>query len=1092
MLLVMFVTGMQANARTDVDFSQYFEEGTSTIYATAAWGWFNVMLQDYDVMDYPYLYIEYESTCNFNLVLQNPNWQNAYSVTCNADATEAIIQVTPNAFSHYSCIVIQPHAEGEINIRKLFFCTEQEYFNPAPDTVEEALANLQKICNRYSVYLDKYIPGTGYGNYPYAFCEALRLALSEAQAAYAEGAEALTAEQYNALAQSVVDAWMAVTAAKILYLPEDGYYRFVNARRYQTGNEEEGYTYYTKALCSDYKGTNGWKNIDETDPSFIWTLEHKDGNQYVMANPSNHLYFSGSAENCSSDAGTIAIDPLVRDSLGNYGFTYPFSQEDTTVAVFNFRLSSDNADDYMYIHCNWHDNGNGWEGPLTKWCNTTHDSGASEFYLQPVDKEVALSILAENAYVNDFISMLADAKTKTAMANDMIKSKLITGASQFSSPYSQNDHGSRDGGDLSEGVLIDADVNTFWHSVWSDGNVEAGLHYLQIELPEPLYGDIELVISRRQTSSDHVTHWGIYGSRDSEGEKYDYEWIADVETPFENESEVRSATFQIAQNTEYRYLRFYAEATTSSRGYWHVSEFQLYGLISNPTNQAARMGDVYTHLQEAIEVAELVDQSAITKADYESLKAAYDPFIEKFVDPTPLRNAIASAEPLLALVEEGDGPGQWTFEAVEEFAILIENAKDYDADGYYTQEQSDAFLESLSDGFEKLMSLACTISPDKYYIISFASEEKYTEKGWNTNNVINSEFGPLFGTYLCPADASTLAITPADSLRQGSYMFFTSGEDASDDDLSFRFIPVDEDKYIIRHKTSGLYVHVYGYDSWTCLSLVPTLFTVNAIGHGECIIRGTDYAGNDMSCLHAQLSDHRLVTWHDTASGTNSGLVIEEAGDVAASEEGHPLMDMKAGEVTTLCYPLSVAPVTGTLYSVAGTYAADGNTYVALSTIHEAAPGQPTVYVAEGSYNAEADDDVVTVKLNVGTELATEPLNDGALQGVYSSIDLRQEVLVLSGDSCYINPADSTITIRSNHAYVMPGKVQADAFASYDLVIEVEGPATAIAPVLSTLSGHGKLYNAAGQLLRRDATLDDVRAMTPGLYIFNERKFLVK
>ena len=1090
-LLALCLVGMNAQAYTDLDFSQYYDEESTTITASA-WAWYNVMLQDYDVMDYSYLYIEYESTCNFNLILQNPNWQNAYSVTCNASDTEAAIKVIPQAFSHYSCAVIQPQSEGFITINKLIFCTEQEYLNPAPNDDAAALANLQKICNRYAPYLDKYVPGTGYGNYPAALCDALRQALEEAKAATAEGADALTAEQYNALAQSIVDAWKAVSEAKILYLPEDGYYRIVNARRYQSGNEEEGYTYYTKALYSDYKGTNGWKNIDETDPSFIWTLERKEGNNYVMANPSNRLYFSGSAEKLSADAGTIAIDPLVRDSLGSYGFVWPFCQEDTTVAVFNFRLSGDNADDYQYIHCNWHDNGNGWEGPLTKWCNTAYDSGASEFFLQPVDKEVALSILAEKAYINDFINMLADAKAKASLADDMVKTKLISDASQFSSPYSQNDLGGRDGGDLSEGVLIDADVNTFWHSVWSNGNAEQGTHYLQVELPEPVYGDIELAVSRRLANNDHVTLWGIYGSEKPDGEKYDYEWIGDVEMPFAEQGESRTVNFQMAPNNNYRYLRFYAESTTDNRGYWHVSEFQLYGLLSNPNNQASRMGDVFTRLQEAIEVADLVDQSAITKADYQALKAAYDAFMELYVDPTPLRNAIAAAEPVLGLAEEGDGPGQWTLEAQETFAALIEKAKDYDANGYYTQQESDAYVESLTNAFDKFMSMACTVSPDKYYIISFASEEKYTEMGWNTSNAVDSDFGPLFGTYLCPADATTMALTPADSLRQGSGMFFTSGEDASDDELSFRFIPVGDNQYIIRHKVSGLFIHVYGYDSWTSLSLVPTIFTVKAIGHGECVIRGMDYEGNDMSSLHAQLSDHRLVTWHDTAAGTNSGLIIEEVSDINVSEEGHPLMDLKAGETTTFCYPLSVAPATGSLYTVVGTYNADGKTYVALNAIQEAAAGQPAVYVAEGTFNAEAEDDLVTVKLGVGTDLVTEPLNDGALQGVYNSTPLEEEVLMFAGDSCYVNTADSAVTIQGNKAYVVPGKVKADAAASYDLVIEVNGQLTGIKTILNSLCVRGDLYNAAGWLIRRDVTLGDVRAMAPGLYIFNNNKILVK
>jgi len=52
------------------------------------------------------------------------------------------------------------------------------------------------------------------------------------------------------------------------------------------------------------------------------------------------------------------------------------------------------------------------------------------------------------------------------LAKDVIRTKLITSASQMSSPYSHNDQAGngRDGGDLSAGVLIDGDASTYWHS----------------------------------------------------------------------------------------------------------------------------------------------------------------------------------------------------------------------------------------------------------------------------------------------------------------------------------------------------------------------------------------------------------------------------------------------------------------------------------------------------------------------------------------------------------------------------------------------------------------------------------------------------
>ena len=140
--LLMVLMTLGANAKDDVDFSSRFMEGTNVIDAASAWGWHSVDLRSYDVMDYEYLYIRYESTCSFNLILQNPDWQNAYQVSCNANETEAYIKLTPHAYTGYSCVVIQNHAEGQITVEKIYFCTEDEFFNPAPEDHDEAVENL--------------------------------------------------------------------------------------------------------------------------------------------------------------------------------------------------------------------------------------------------------------------------------------------------------------------------------------------------------------------------------------------------------------------------------------------------------------------------------------------------------------------------------------------------------------------------------------------------------------------------------------------------------------------------------------------------------------------------------------------------------------------------------------------------------------------------------------------------------------------------------------------------------------------------------------------------------------------------------------
>lgn len=1077
---------LSVHAKVDIDFSSRFEEGTSTIQCTSAWGWHNVLLSEYEVADAEYLYISYEASCNFNLILQDPDWQNAYSVTCIAEDGEGYIKLTPGAYPSFSCVVIQNHSEGEITIKKIYFCSEEEFYNPAPDDWDGARQNLIDIYLRYQKLQGNFVAGDDYGQYPAdkiaAFDAALEAALILDDEAKSKD---LTVEQLNAMSQAIIDAYKALLASQILYLPENGYYRFICARQFTEGDEETGIVNVTKAMYSDNTGTLGWRTVDNTDPIFLWTLERQPDNTYLLRNAANKLIFS-STDRCSDKEAFITIDAIQKTD-GIYDLTWPMSTEDEVV-IFNFRFKDDPANDYKYIHMNWHDGGRGWGGPMTTWCNTTHDSGASEWYLEPVDESIAEEIMGGN-YNFKFVELLNNAKNKVNIAEDMVREKLITEADQFSSPFSQNDLGNRDGDDLSSGVLIDGKNSTFWHSVWSAGAVELGTHYLQIEMPEEISGDIEFDFSRRKISSDHVTQWGIYGSSSPNGEKYDYEWIADIDAPYGESGESIVKYFTIEDGKQYQYLRFYAEQTTGGNGFFHVSEFQLYSLKENDNSQAKQMGDVFTNLTNAIEKAEAVDNNNVSKEDYDALKAAYDAFMERFVDPTPLRNAIAMAEPVFDMCVIGENPGQWSQATYDNMSKALNEAKAYDKAGVYTQTESESYQALLADADKRFLDAANKVSPDKYYTIRFASEDLYEERGWSTSNVLSEEWGNLFDTYLCPADEKTLESTSASDIRQGSFMFFTDDDEA---DIAFRFVPVGDDKFAIQHQASGLFIHCYGRNSWTGLTLTPTLFTVEAVGYGENVIRATDYAGKDLACLHAQLNNHRLVTWQDDYVGCNSGLIIEEIDDVASlGLPGSPLADYKPGELTTMCYPLSVRPSEGKLYTVAGIYSQDEKTYVALNQVEKAEAGQPVVYALNGTYDEENEEDGVTVTFTIGTELVTAPLNNGALQGVYEDLDLEKEAIIFNGNKCEVS-TDETNRIYSNHAYLPTDATKVDAAGTYSLVLEIGGEFTAIRDVVNHLMKRGNVYNAAGQLVLQGATLNDVHAMPSGLYILNGIKVLVK
>lgn len=149
---------------------------------------------------------------------------------------------------------------------------------------------------------------------------------------------------------------------------------------------------------------------------------------------------------------------------------------------------------------------------------------------------------------------------------------LVTNVSQLSSPYTDPYEGSLE-------ALLDNNVETFWHSDWHNGSVAAHTHYLQVDLTESVNENICLQVTRRQTTNNHITQWGVYGSNNATAADGDWEELASINMPYGTNMETRfSAPFD---TKGYRYLRFYIDNTTGdnygpTRGFGHLSEFRLF------------------------------------------------------------------------------------------------------------------------------------------------------------------------------------------------------------------------------------------------------------------------------------------------------------------------------------------------------------------------------------------------------------------------------------------------------------------------------------------------------------------------------------
>ena len=217
----------------------------------------------------------------------------------------------------------------------------------------------------------------------------------------------------------------------------------------------------------------------------------------------------------------------------------------------------------------------------------------------------AIAAVIEQQKLNDALAE-AIAEAKAAYAENNVPAELseglITEASQFSSEYSDSDEGK------DFGALIDNDVNTFWHSDWH-GTAPEGEHSFDVELAEPVEGQVAVTIIRRNVTDAQVTVLGVQASADG----VEYTDIDAVDLPYKEKGETVTGVFNVPEAT--KYFRFYAKEKSSDKVFWYIADFQLFAAVQPSKN--AENPTVAAALQEAINAAKAVENA--TQEDIDAL-----------------------------------------------------------------------------------------------------------------------------------------------------------------------------------------------------------------------------------------------------------------------------------------------------------------------------------------------------------------------------------------------------------------------------------------------------------------------------------------
>ncbi|MGN0234563.1 MAG: discoidin domain-containing protein, partial [Bacteroidaceae bacterium] len=711
----------------------------------------------------------------------------------------------------YSYIRITRNPVGDENI--FFHLAEIELYNPSDNMYTAGILNNTFI--KYETYYwdengEELNMGTGFGQHSDFDSWKEFLKMMDKVLYYLterDVADFPNREEAQEIGRTVDSLYQKIVDSEVPFvLPQtEGYYRIIANLPFYTeevvGKDDNNLdiierTYHTKAMFCSLDEKGAWGTLQEDRANFLWKLT-QTGDSIDMYNAGMETRFSvfGSSVKMSQESDTHVI----MDWAGN--------ENGRDIIYIRPAAGSKNGSDYL--HMSSHNRGRQTDDKvLCTWVGTFNmgepyesDKGTSEWYLEPVSDEEAAALIEAFGMVKNHEILVAEneklrreVEQEIAVAKDPILKPLITSASQMTSPFSQNDLGARDGGDLSEGVLLDGNLGTYWHSVWSNGAVGQGEHYIQVSDMEEMTDDIKIYVGRRQVGEGHVTEFQLRGSNDPDAEKEDWKILATQSIGnASNGAEYTTPAFNVGQ-TPYAYVRLYATQNT----YWHCSELQIYKSLENPNSQFASLGEIAIKLEEEFLRNSAISDDDLTPEDYKALEEAYMAFRAGLVDPTELRNALAFYAGAANGNVEGTETGFWSnSQAKDDFVKLYTEVEEYNNAGRYDENQNRIYVAALQAASETLERGAIGIDTDSWYHLKFASADMYDENNWDKGNVESSDMGVnLYGTYVTVGQTIyeedqlvDIQEYNANDMREGNGMYFLPEDQCSKQDASlFRFI----------------------------------------------------------------------------------------------------------------------------------------------------------------------------------------------------------------------------------------------------------------------------------------------------------------
>lgn len=537
----------------------------------------------------------------------------------------------------------------------------------------------------------------------------------------------------------------------------------------------EGYLCYNPevsetsvSLCGvtdhSYQGSVGqeaWElPFNASNPNHAW--------QIASANEKYYIYNIGAKKFLGFVGNTYKFvdEPVEIDIRTNGDDETVSGHSDITLGgTFSIRIATGNDTQYVCV-CTKNT-----EDPVKWW--TYNDHGGPMLIDEiEVPTDDIMNIINGEAKQKELNETLANtiAEVTAAYAENSVYEvgeNLITANNQFSSPHSSTVEGSLNN-------LLDGETTTYWHSDWT-ASVASHLHYLQVDLPEAVSGELKVTLARRNNNggfcdNDNVVLLGVEASADGNT----YTSVGQIEMPLVSGEWYESGVVTVADAKSFRFFNDKSNGN-NQRGYWHASEFQLnlVTLIADCYN--AQNPNSASALVEALAAAKAIENA--TEADIKALQKAYEAYLAG--DNAPVGPVYCTAAQLRENAEKG------------RFALLGVTAT---GDHYLNGE---AGVDHVSaDG-----TLAGVRDPEANEIVYLVkSGDQYLIQREDTKQF----FQIAAGQNIVLVDDATAA-TPFEIYGKDDAGYATGGFDDLFSDLEKAY-----DDYMIRFKANGQWLNTQG------------------------------------------------------------------------------------------------------------------------------------------------------------------------------------------------------------------------------------------------------------------------------------------